>query len=494
MKRLFCILAMLLCVSYLSQTVAGAPATVNYGTVSLSGGFQSGHFNTIWDLTRSDMTISFTVDLTGMVDDFGGGAHAWSEFGARSVGYGDFNPTWMTGGAGVWLATDYDWTVNTFDPDPGAPTQDIDDKFILQRGGGMDESFYNLPGAPPVPWNNHRIWYDRDGVDPWQAMSPLMVDGGTYNTGGTYDIVITLHATSPTSGTAYMTINGLAQGFEVDGNWNTMELTPAGMTFTGDMTQMQVFYGLYGYGAVHSVVFSGITVTGFVEPPQVITEPATDVTRTSATLNGLIQDSGGDTCEWRFDWWSADMFASCAMSGALTTGQSFQLPISGLKPETLYYFRAYARNAGGEGRGDIQSFTTLPQCEGTLLLLDPNGGQQIVAGSTYEITWQTTGTIYDVRLEYSADNGATWTDVNTVANTGSYAWEVPDVNNSQQCLVRVSGAACPQVNDTSDNVFTIYRCCLLYDLNHDCIVNELDRDLLLSEWLQCGDPFDPNCP
>ena len=59
-----------------------------------------------------------------------------------------------------------------------------------------------------------------------------------------------------------MTINGLNQGFETDGNWNTIELTPAGMTFTGDMAQMQVFYGLYGYGATHSVTFKDITVTG----------------------------------------------------------------------------------------------------------------------------------------------------------------------------------------------------------------------------------------
>jgi len=73
---------------------------------------------------------------------------------------------------------------------------------------------------------------------------------------------MTLHADSATNGTAYMTINGLAQGFETDGNWNTIELTPAGMTFSGDMTRMQVFYGLYGYGAIHSVGFNNIQVTG----------------------------------------------------------------------------------------------------------------------------------------------------------------------------------------------------------------------------------------
>jgi len=245
--------------------VAGAttPLTINYGDVALSGGFISGNFPQEWDLTACDLTLSFTYDANGLVDDFGGNAHAWAELGVRAVGYGNFNPTWQSEGAGVWLATDYHWAVNTFDPDPpGAPTLDLDDKLILQKGGGWGEGSYNLPSAPPNPGANHRVWFDRDGVDPWQALNPLSVDGGTYNTGGTYDIVITLHSTDATSGTAYMTINGLNQGFETDGNWNTMELSPAGMTFTGDMEHMQVFYGLFGYGATHSVALQQITVTG----------------------------------------------------------------------------------------------------------------------------------------------------------------------------------------------------------------------------------------
>lgn len=72
----------------------------------MSGGFQANHFPQVWDLTCYDMVISFTYDANGLVDD--AGAHAWSEIGTRTVEYGDFNPTWMEEGAGVWLATDYD--------------------------------------------------------------------------------------------------------------------------------------------------------------------------------------------------------------------------------------------------------------------------------------------------------------------------------------------------------------------------------------------------
>ena len=232
--------------------------SINHGDITLtsSGATDSGHFMEVWDLFACDMTISFTYDANGLVDDFGGDAHAWAALGIREVGYPDFNPTWLVEGAGVWLATDYHWGAGTFDPDPvGSPTLDMDDKLILQKAGGHGEGDYNLPSIPPNQWANHLVWWDRDGVDPYQ-------NDETANTGGIYEVVITLHADDATSGTAYMTINGLDQGFETDGNWNTIELTPAGMTFTGDMTKMQVFYGLYGDGATHSVSFNDIAVDG----------------------------------------------------------------------------------------------------------------------------------------------------------------------------------------------------------------------------------------
>ena len=268
MKKLFCYATVIFLI--FGTTSALAQTTKSYSDVTLSGGFQTGHFPEWWDLTPGDIIISFTYDANGLVDDFGGNAHAWAELGVRSPCYGDFNPTWMAEGAGVWLATDYDWAANTFDPDPvGAPTLDMDDKLILQKGGGQGEGNYNLPSTPPNPWANHAVWFDRDGVDQWQAQMWGAIDGVTYNTGGTYDVVITLHATGATTGEAYMTINGEPQGFYVP-NWHSgpADLMPAGMTFTGDMKHLQVFYGLYGYGATHSVAFNAITVEGYPgEPP-----------------------------------------------------------------------------------------------------------------------------------------------------------------------------------------------------------------------------------
>jgi len=51
----------------------------------------------------------------------------------------------------------------------------------------------------------------------------------------------------------------------------------------------------------------------------------------------------------------------------------------------------------------------------------------------------------------------------------------------------------PQVYDVSDRPFSIARCLRKFqgDLDGDCCVDFADLAILLSEWLACGDPFDP---
>jgi hypothetical protein len=244
------ILVLLACAALL--TIPVTATTKSYSDVPLSGGSQSGNFPDVWDLTKGDMNVACTYDANGLVDDLGGdAAHAWPELGVRDMTTAsNFNPN----GKGVWLSADYDWTANTFDPDV-TPNLDLDDKLILQKQSGVGEGGYNLPSAPPVPGNNHRFWWDRDGVDAFQ-------NGETANTGGIYPVIINLHATSDSTGTAYMNIRTLNQGFETNGDWNTIELTPAGMTWAADMKNLQVFYGIWGYGATHSVAFKSCEVTG----------------------------------------------------------------------------------------------------------------------------------------------------------------------------------------------------------------------------------------
>jgi hypothetical protein len=90
-----------------------------------------------------------------------------------------------------------------------------------------------------------------------------------------------------------------------------------------------------------------------------------------------------------------------------------------------------------------------------LAVTSPNGGESWTAGSSHNIAWTTTGTVANVKLEYSTNNGTNWTTIiASMTNTNSYAWTVPAAV-SANCLVRVSEAATGIPTDRSNAVFAI---------------------------------------
>lgn len=91
----------------------------------------------------------------------------------------------------------------------------------------------------------------------------------------------------------------------------------------------------------------------------------------------------------------------------------------------------------------------------TLTLTSPNGGETLAAGGVHTITWTSTGTIANVKLEYSLNGGSTFTTIiASTPNDGSQSWTVPNVS-STTALVRVSDAADGNPSDASNSVFTI---------------------------------------
>jgi hypothetical protein len=93
---------------------------------------------------------------------------------------------------------------------------------------------------------------------------------------------------------------------------------------------------------------------------------------------------------------------------------------------------------------------------GGFALMSPVGNESWVVGSSHNILWSTAaGTISNVMLEYSTDNGTNWTTiVDSVANSGTYPWTIPDTMTSQ-ALVRLSQANDPTVNKVSPVNFRI---------------------------------------
>ena len=115
------------------------------------------------------------------------------------------------------------------------------------------------------------------------------------------------------------------------------------------------------YGAVQS-----FTTSAPVAPtaPTTSTTAASNITSTTATLNGNITSDGGATITARGFVYAtsntgliigATDVASVAVSG--TTGV-FTENITGLTAGTKYYYRAYATNSVNTTYGEVQSFTT----------------------------------------------------------------------------------------------------------------------------------------
>ncbi|MCP5047875.1 MAG: hypothetical protein GY940_11935 [bacterium] len=90
----------------------------------------------------------------------------------------------------------------------------------------------------------------------------------------------------------------------------------------------------------------------------------------------------------------------------------------------------------------------------TITVTSPNGGENWTAGSSQTVTWTSTGTVGDVKIEYSPDNGSSWSTASaSTGNDGSQPWTPPS-QTSRQYLVRVSETD-GSPSDTSDSVFTV---------------------------------------
>ncbi|MBI2505664.1 MAG: T9SS type A sorting domain-containing protein [Candidatus Latescibacteria bacterium] len=85
-----------------------------------------------------------------------------------------------------------------------------------------------------------------------------------------------------------------------------------------------------------------------------------------------------------------------------------------------------------------------------LVVVSPNGSEEWGGGTAHQIRWVAEPGIENVRIEYSTDDGSTWTSIiSSAPNTGSYAWAVPE-EVSPVARVRISDAADGEPVDVSD--------------------------------------------
>ena len=100
----------------------------------------------------------------------------------------------------------------------------------------------------------------------------------------------------------------------------------------------------------------------------------------------------------------------------------------------------------------FQSFNIFSQ---SITVTFPNGGEHWIQNTEAEhnIMWDDSG-VTNFLIEFSEDNGNSWTTVVASTPGNFYSWTSPDVI-SDECLIRVSDVDNASTNDISDAVFTV---------------------------------------
>lgn len=198
---------------------------------------------------------------------------------------------------------------------------------------------------------------------------------------GVNPVVITTAAGSITSSAA--TLNGTinANGLVVSSFFDygtttaygsSVAGTPASVTGSTTTPISAPISGLTPNTTYHfrarGVTSGGVTVYGqdltFVTlgpPPTVVTNAATSITTTGATLNGTV-NANGSSSTVIFEYGLTTSYGSTitAAQSPVTgnTNTSVSANISGLAPNTTYHFRVVGTNASGTSYGNDLTFTT----------------------------------------------------------------------------------------------------------------------------------------
>lgn len=92
-----------------------------------------------------------------------------------------------------------------------------------------------------------------------------------------------------------------------------------------------------------------------------------------------------------------------------------------------------------------------------LELISPNGGETWQSGTTQQIQW-CCDNIDNLKIEYSLNNGFTWTTIidEVNASSGSYDWLIPE-QNSEEARIKISDTSNDNTYRKSSSNFTIYQ-------------------------------------
>lgn len=203
--------------------------------------------------------------------------------------------------------------------------------------------------------------------------------------------------------------------------WTNLEVNNTRM-----QVQVQVPSGEAGRRGIVDVFWMELTFTPVI--PLVSTDDETNITNSSAVLNGEITEDGGGCTERGFEYYKSGdpgNVITVKETGEFGDGV-FSLTAGGLEAGTKYYFRAYALNEADIGYGGWKNFVTtaLPPTVTTqaaavpspiisinYLFADGNGTIETTGGQPgvykcnergFEVKFEFSGSLYDYIVHHIA--------------------------------------------------------------------------------------------
>jgi Putative Ig domain len=196
------------------------------------------------------------------------------------------------------------------------------------------------------------------------------------------------------------------------------------------------------------VLVSALFIDPPMTPPTVSAAAATNVSSTSATLNGTVNANGSSTTV-SFEWGTATggpyPNSSPAQPSTVngSTDTAVSLGIAGLTPETTYFYRVVATNGGGTTSSAERSFTTKALITGTAPQITSVPVTQARYGREYIYSVTATGSPTPTfHLDGSPPAGMV-----IDATSGVIRWTPASVS-SYQVTVRVANGVLPEATQT----------------------------------------------
>ncbi|MDD2586692.1 MAG: M15 family metallopeptidase [Syntrophomonadaceae bacterium] len=153
---------------------------------------------------------------------------------------------------------------------------------------------------------------------------------------------------------------------------------------------------------------------------------AASTEETSATLQGVVNDTGGkEITRYGFKWGtSRSLDKKEIMLKSIDANKPFSTNISDLQEGNTYYFQAYAENSKGSSYGDIKSFT-VPVNAAPSVSINPGDKLTITRGAVVNISATATDDKKVEGMEFFINDTS-----KSKINSGSlnYDWDTSEVN------------------------------------------------------------------